>query len=101
MEYIDGIKVNDVPKLKEAGLDPVAVADLVCEVFSEMVFVHGVVHCDRTLFFFFEIILTNKRTLIFIICSTCWEYACGTFPIKQKQATACYFGPWTLQETGR
>lgn len=46
MEFIDGVKVNDVEGLRARGLDPKKVGPLLCEAFSEMIFVHGVVHCD-------------------------------------------------------
>ena len=46
MEYIDGIKVNDVAGLRAAGFDPVLVGRAVTRVFGEMVFCHGFVHCD-------------------------------------------------------
>ncbi|KAJ3206905.1 hypothetical protein HDU67_007876, partial [Dinochytrium kinnereticum] len=46
MEFVDGVKVNDAAGLRGLGLDPGEVGRLVCEVFAEMVFCHGVVHCD-------------------------------------------------------
>ena len=46
MEFIDGIKVNNVPELKAAGHKPADVAQIMLEVFSDMIFVHGFVHCD-------------------------------------------------------
>ncbi|KAJ3190568.1 hypothetical protein HK101_008590, partial [Irineochytrium annulatum] len=47
MEFIEGIKVNDFAGIREKlGLNPRDVGRLVCEAFSEMIFLHGVVHCD-------------------------------------------------------
>mmetsp|Transcript_6341 Transcript_6341/g.14711 ORF Transcript_6341/g.14711 Transcript_6341/m.14711 type:complete len:288 (-) Transcript_6341:216-1079(-) len=46
MEFIDGIKVDDVPRLVESGFDPVDVANAVTNAFGEMIFSHGFVHCD-------------------------------------------------------
>ncbi|XP_047335341.1 aarF domain-containing protein kinase 1 [Impatiens glandulifera] len=46
MEFCKGCKVNDVESLKEFGVDPVAVANELANVFSEMIFVHGFVHGD-------------------------------------------------------
>lgn len=46
MEYIDGIKVDEIQQLEARGFDPKAVAHMVTRVFGEMVFHHGFVHCD-------------------------------------------------------
>jgi len=47
MEFCDGlIKANDPIALREAGLDIQACAELICETFAEMIFVHGRVHAD-------------------------------------------------------
>ena len=46
MEFIDGIKVNNVKALKENGIDPVAVGETVSGLFSLMIFSAGLVHCD-------------------------------------------------------
>jgi len=47
MEFCDGlIKANDPAALRQAGLDIQACADLICETFAEMIFVHGRVHAD-------------------------------------------------------
>ncbi|KAJ1553791.1 hypothetical protein HK405_006878, partial [Cladochytrium tenue] len=46
MEFVDGVKVNNVAGLLELGVRPRDVAVLVCDAFAEMVFCHGVVHCD-------------------------------------------------------
>lgn len=36
MEYIDGVKVNDVERLKEIGVDPKWVGRILQDVFAEM-----------------------------------------------------------------
>ncbi|TMW59501.1 hypothetical protein Poli38472_004570 [Pythium oligandrum] len=46
MEFIDAPKISNVEKLKEESIDPSEVARVLCEVFGEMVFCHGFVHCD-------------------------------------------------------
>ncbi|CAG8649224.1 14407_t:CDS:2, partial [Acaulospora morrowiae] len=46
MEYIEGVKVNNREGLKSLGVNPKWVRDLLLEVFAEMIFCHGVVHCD-------------------------------------------------------
>ncbi|KAI9329584.1 ABC1 family-domain-containing protein [Zopfochytrium polystomum] len=46
MEFIDGVKVNHVEGLKALGVNPKDVGTLVCDAFAEMIFCHGVVHCD-------------------------------------------------------
>eukprot|EP00931_Biecheleriopsis_adriatica_P103252 TRINITY_DN78111_c0_g1_i1.p1 TRINITY_DN78111_c0_g1~~TRINITY_DN78111_c0_g1_i1.p1 ORF type:complete len:586 (-),score=118.33 TRINITY_DN78111_c0_g1_i1:22-1605(-) len=47
MEYIDGlIKANDPVALRAAGLDVQECAQLICDTFAEMIFVHGRVHAD-------------------------------------------------------
>jgi len=46
VEFIDGIKVNDVARLEAAGFDPARVGREVTRIFGEMVFCHGFVHCD-------------------------------------------------------
>ncbi|CAM6127033.1 unnamed protein product [Calypogeia fissa] len=46
MEFMDGCKVDDIECLKKAGVDPLQVAELLVEVFAEMVFSHGFVHGD-------------------------------------------------------
>lgn len=47
MDYIDGIRVNDVAALRKAGIDPGAVAQAVVDSFAAMVFVYGYCHCDN------------------------------------------------------
>ena len=46
MEFIDGVKINDLAGLKTLGMDPRELSSIVCEVFSAMIFSHGFVHCD-------------------------------------------------------
>ena len=46
MAYEPGCQVADRAKIEELGLCPRAVARLLSEVFAEMVFHHGFVHCD-------------------------------------------------------
>ncbi|CAG8433148.1 9549_t:CDS:10 [Diversispora eburnea] len=46
MEYIKGVKINDLVGLKSLGANPKWVRNLLLEVFAEMIFCHGIVHCD-------------------------------------------------------
>lgn len=46
MEFIDAPKISQVDAIEALGLAPAHVARVLCEVFGEMVFVHGFVHCD-------------------------------------------------------
>jgi ubiquinone biosynthesis protein len=46
MEFIRGIKANNVQKIKEAGLDPVVVAANGIDLFFEQIFIHGFFHAD-------------------------------------------------------
>ncbi|CEG40828.1 atypical abc1 protein kinase [Plasmopara halstedii] len=46
MEYINAPKISQIESIKALNLDPIEVARVLCEVFSEMVFCHGFVHCD-------------------------------------------------------
>ncbi|KAG7391065.1 hypothetical protein PHYPSEUDO_005832 [Phytophthora pseudosyringae] len=46
MEFIDAPKISQIDAIRELGLDPPKVARVLCEVFSEMVFSHGFIHCD-------------------------------------------------------
>ncbi|KAF9436615.1 hypothetical protein BGZ76_003456 [Entomortierella beljakovae] len=46
MEFIEGIKINDLEGLRKLGISPKWARDTLLEVFAEMVFQHGVVHCD-------------------------------------------------------
>ncbi|KAG9295937.1 hypothetical protein G9A89_006676 [Geosiphon pyriformis] len=46
MEFVHGIKINDLEGLRILGVDPTWVRNQLLEVFAEMIFCHGVVHCD-------------------------------------------------------
>lgn len=46
MEFISAPKISQVDEIEKLGLAPSHVARILCEVFSEMVFIHGFVHCD-------------------------------------------------------
>jgi aarF domain-containing kinase len=46
MEYIDGIKISDIPKLLDAGIDPNRVALIMTEAYCEQILVHGYFHAD-------------------------------------------------------
>ncbi|CAH0517439.1 unnamed protein product [Peronospora belbahrii] len=46
MEFISAPKISEVDAIRKLGLDPPETARALCEVFSEMVFCHGFVHCD-------------------------------------------------------
>ncbi|KAH8501411.1 hypothetical protein H0E87_016279 [Populus deltoides] len=46
MEFMDGAHVNDVKTIQKLGIQPNEVATLVSQVFAEMMFRHGFVHCD-------------------------------------------------------
>ncbi|GBG64840.1 hypothetical protein CBR_g48308 [Chara braunii] len=46
MEYIHGIKVDDVDSLTRAGIDSATVAETLIEAFADMVFQQGFVHGD-------------------------------------------------------
>lgn len=46
MEFIDAPKISQLDEIKALGLAPAHVARILCEVFGEMMFVHGFVHCD-------------------------------------------------------
>eukprot|EP00301_Raphidiophrys_heterophryoidea_P016324 c25887_g1_i1.p1 GENE.c25887_g1_i1~~c25887_g1_i1.p1 ORF type:complete len:598 (-),score=133.47 c25887_g1_i1:201-1994(-) len=46
MEFIHGCAVDNKTALLEMGFDPIKIADMMAQTFSEMIFVHGFVHCD-------------------------------------------------------
>nr|CAB3493594.1 unnamed protein product [Digitaria exilis] len=46
MEFMDAKEVTDVRGIKEIGIHPVDVSNLVSKAFAEMIFKHGFVHCD-------------------------------------------------------
>lgn len=45
-EYIDGIKISDIPALLRAGIDPNRVALIMTEAYCEQILVHGYFHAD-------------------------------------------------------
>lgn len=46
MEFAEGCPITDVAELQRQGIQPQQVAQLVAQVFNEMIFVFGDVHCD-------------------------------------------------------
>jgi hypothetical protein len=46
MEFVHGVKVNDLAGLRAEGFDPALVGRELTKIFGEMVFCHGFVHCD-------------------------------------------------------
>ena len=46
LEWVDGIKIADTQRLKEAGLDPAVVARDLLKVYCQMIFVDGLYHAD-------------------------------------------------------
>ncbi|CAG8439463.1 1326_t:CDS:2 [Ambispora leptoticha] len=46
MQFIRGVKINDLNGLKKLGADPAWVRNQLLEIFAEMIFCHGIVHCD-------------------------------------------------------
>jgi aarF domain-containing kinase len=46
MEFVYGVKINDIKKIQEMGFDTKDIADLVVNIFSKMIFLEGHVHCD-------------------------------------------------------
>ena len=46
MEFIDGIKVSNLKSLREAGNDPVLIADRGCDLVLKQIFEHGFFHAD-------------------------------------------------------
>lgn len=46
MEFEEGFRVDNVAAMRKAGLDPRPVAGALIGLFSEMMFIHGFVHCD-------------------------------------------------------
>lgn len=45
-EFVDGIKISDIPGLLEAGIDPNEVALIMTEAYCEQILVHGFFHAD-------------------------------------------------------
>ncbi|PJF18354.1 hypothetical protein PSACC_01836 [Paramicrosporidium saccamoebae] len=46
MEYLPGAKATDRRFMEQNSIDPHQVSSLITQVFSEMIFIHGFVHCD-------------------------------------------------------
>ncbi len=46
MTFETGLKINDLPALQEAGIDPEAIARLLVDAYFLMLFEHGVFHAD-------------------------------------------------------
>lgn len=46
MQYVSGIKVTDVDKLRAAGIDPAEIAHLGAEIFLHQVLIEGIFHGD-------------------------------------------------------
>ncbi|CAO0795144.1 unnamed protein product [Mucor circinelloides] len=46
MEFINGSRVDDLEYMKQHNIDPKQVSSELTRVFSEMIFLHGFVHCD-------------------------------------------------------
>jgi aarF domain-containing kinase len=45
-EFVEGIKISDIPRLLEAGIDPNQVALIMTEAYCEQILVHGFFHAD-------------------------------------------------------
>lgn len=46
MEYIDGWRVDNIEKMREAGINAHEVSKAVVDTFAQMIFMNGFVHCD-------------------------------------------------------
>ncbi|RCH83651.1 hypothetical protein CU098_006581, partial [Rhizopus stolonifer] len=46
MEFITGARIDNLDYMKQHNIDPAVVSKELTRVFSEMIFVHGFVHCD-------------------------------------------------------
>jgi len=46
MNFVEGIRINDIAAMTAAGLDTAAVATLLVDVYAEQIFRHGVLHAD-------------------------------------------------------
>ena len=57
MTWVDGVRLDDQAALEAQGIDRRAVAALLQRLFASMIFVHGFVHCVRTLLFPYHIFL--------------------------------------------
>jgi aarF domain-containing kinase len=45
-EFVDAIKISDIPRLEAAGIDPNQVALIMTEAYCEQILVHGFFHAD-------------------------------------------------------
>ncbi len=46
MEYMDGVKISDISRLREKGLDPAVIAERGFDLIMKQVFVYGFFHAD-------------------------------------------------------
>jgi len=46
MEYIKGIHINDIDNLKKAKMDLVGISKKISQIYADMIFKYGYVHCD-------------------------------------------------------
>ena len=46
MEYVEGVKINEIDKLKERYSRPQSASEILIDVFAKMIFMYGHVHCD-------------------------------------------------------
>jgi aarF domain-containing kinase len=46
MEFIEGVKINDIPGLEREFGDPKKPSQILIDIFARMIFNHGHVHCD-------------------------------------------------------
>ena len=46
LEYMDGIKISDIPRMEAAGIDANHVAQIMTEAYCEQILVHGYFHAD-------------------------------------------------------
>lgn len=46
MEWIDGVRVNDLNSINQWGFLSKNIADTIYRIFGDMIYVHGFIHCD-------------------------------------------------------
>jgi aarF domain-containing kinase len=46
MEYVEGIHINDIENLKKAQMDLLGISKNISQMYAEMIFKYGYVHCD-------------------------------------------------------
>jgi len=46
MEFVKGIPISDVAAIKDSGINPKEVAQVVINLFADQIMCHGFVHCD-------------------------------------------------------